>query len=123
MAMLEEFGFFIEDGFTEDFTIPAAPGLHPALHGKFRPALAKERYQWLMGDRNDLDGAARADRAAEILAGHVEAWDAKSRDGKAVSPKNADMMKRLHPSLQGKLLDMVLGYAAVQRTESTAKNS
>lgn len=112
----------IEDGYSIDTVIPRVAGLHPAVKVRYRPALAEERHAWLMGADRDVGGKERVGRIVDMLTRHVEAWDVKTKRGAEVSPKNTEMVRRLQPTLQAKLLDLVLGYTPAQE-EADEKNS
>jgi hypothetical protein len=112
----------LEDGYSIETTIPRLPGLHPAVKVRFRPALSEERFQWLMDSERDLNGKSRSDRLAKLLARYIEAWDVKRATGQEVSCRDEAVIKRVQPTLQAKLLDLVLGYTPAQE-EDDAKNS
>ena len=109
---------FIEDGYSRQATILAAPGLHPALSFRFRPALAAVRMDNMAA--RDLNGTEQALRTGKILEAHIESWDAKLRDGSA-APIKAQQLTRLQPALFAKVLDVVLGYAPADEA-ADAKN-
>ncbi len=117
--MSEEFAL-IEDGMSHTATIPRVAGLHPSVKFRFRPALSDERHGFLIG--TDLDGKARAKRICGILKRHLESWDVKLRTGQDVSPKDESILLKLHPTIQAKMLDYVLGYSAIEEA-ADEKNS
>ncbi len=103
----------IEDGYSIDTTIPRIAGLHPAVKIRFRPALAEERQAWLLGSERDMNGKDRVGRIADIIRRHLEAWDLKLRNG-VEAPRSDEMIRRLQPTLQAKMLDLILGYTAAE---------
>lgn len=109
---------FIDDGFSVSSTIPAKPGLHPALTVKYRPALADERFEHFTA--KDVNGKAQLDRVAKVIARYVESWDAVNRQGD-VAPVSPETVRRLHPALLSALLDLVLGYTPAEE-QADAKN-
>lgn len=109
---------FIEDGYSRETTIPAVPGLHPALSVRFRPALAEVRFEYLRA--NDLNAKEQVARVAKVLKAHLESWDAKKRDGGTADITEA-LLARLHPALLQRLLDLVLGYSPADQA-TDAKN-
>lgn len=118
--MSQEFAL-IEDGYSVETTIARVPGLYPAVRVRFRPALAEERDEWLLKGQRDFAGRDRTARAADIVARHLEQWDVRTRAGGEVRP-DAATVRKLHPSLLQKLLDLVLGYEPIQEA-GDAKNS
>lgn len=108
----------IDDGYALCTTIQESEGLHPALTVNFRPALADERFEHFAA--KDVTGKAQLDRVSRLIARYLESWDAVNRKGDAV-PATAENIRRLHPALLSKLLDLVLGYAPAEEA-ADAKN-
>lgn len=99
---------FIHDGMTFTDTLSGVPGI-PPLRVTYRPALYSQRmeFQRLAGES--------ADQAAKHLAGmiarHLVAWDAVDHAGN-MAPRTGDWVAKLHPSIYGQLVDLVLGYSS-----------
>lgn len=93
---------FIDDGYTLTKSLEAAPGLHPAVEVVYRPALSKERhaYATVLGTKD----ATRIDAfESDLIARHVQALNG--------SPVPKDRAAKLRPTLQAKLVDLVLSYS------------
>ena len=108
---MSEMSAYLEDGYTEEATIPGVAGLHPPCTFKFRPALPEERYEFQRIE--DVSGAMRAKRTVKVIAQHVVAWDLMRRD-KPADIKDEEGLKRLRPALLTKMLDYIMGYTPVQ---------
>lgn len=92
---------YIDDGYTATKTLPAAPGLHPEVAVRYRPALARVRAEYQYA----------ANAGADKLSAFEESLLARQRvelNGEPLDPARA---ARLKPALRQKLLDLVLGYA------------
>jgi hypothetical protein len=100
--------FFIEDGYTVSTYIPRVAGLHPACKLVYRPALMEEKQQ-LIEDAARLLMPARIKALAEHIGRHVVSWDLATLHKKEVSPKDADMVRRMQPVLFEKVLDCING--------------
>ena len=70
--------------------------------------------EWMR--QNDLNGKEKAQRIAKLLKRHVESWDAKNRKGDPVD-LTVDNITRLHPAIQTKMLDIVLGYSPSEEAD------
>ena len=111
--------FFINDGYTKETTIPAIAGMHPALWIQFRPALAEQRVILQRALLQDPEEQVKA--MAAIICRHLIDWSATA-DGGIKSQIKVDVVRRLHPTLLGKILDQILGYAGSEET-TDVKNS
>ena len=110
--------WFILDGYEKSASIPAVPGLHPALRVRYRPALFDERLDHLSA--RDVDGREGTERIARMVVRHLESWDAKVKG--EVAPRTAEMVRKLQPALLERLLNLVLGYTPAEEA-ADAKNS
>lgn len=102
--------FFIDDGQTVDFKIPATPGLHPELSGAYRPALPGARYTF---ERDpDTDGDAYVKRLSAFIRKRVVSWSATVQKGdkREPAPITAELIAKMPPTLFSKLANIVLGY-------------
>lgn len=108
---MSEMSAFLEDGYTEEATIPGVAGLHPPCTFKYRPALSEERYEFQRIE--DVSGEQRTKRTAKVIAKHVVAWDLVRRD-KPADVKDEEGIKRLRPALLTKMLDYIMGYTPLQ---------
>lgn len=109
--------FFIDDGQTVDFRIPAVPGIHPELTGAFRPALPGSRYTF---ERDpEPDGDAYAKKLAGFVRKRIVSWSATVRKGDArePAPVTVELLLKMPPSMFSKLSNIVLGYLAPQPSE------
>lgn len=100
---------FIDDGYTRQGYIAAAPRLHGALRCTYRPALPEERFEFVR--QQDPDARAYCRRMAAWLDKHVLGWDAKNSKGESVA-KGPEAFLRLHPEVLNKLYEQVMGYSA-----------
>lgn len=93
-------GLFIDDGFTLTKSIPASPGLHPAVEVVFRPALDRKRHEYrqmFAGDPAKFDAWI-----TEVLTAQVVKLNG--------SPLPKGGAGKLVPAVRGHLLDLVLGF-------------
>lgn len=94
-------GLFIDDGFTLTKSIPAVPGLHPAVEVVFRPALDRKRHEYrqaFAGDPVKFDAWITELLTAQIVKANGEPL-----------PKGG--AAKLVPTIRSQLLDLVLGFA------------
>lgn len=103
---------FVEDGQSRDGYLPESPRIHGALRFRYRPALAEERFQFLKA--KDYSGEDEVKRIAKLINSHLESWDAPLE-------KNEANIRKLHPNLLTRLLDVVMGYTAPEEAND-AKN-
>jgi len=104
---------FITDGYTLAKKIPAMHGIHPEVSVIYRPAVAKARIE--LGIIASSGSAERVFQYEnDLLASHVITL----ADQKLTSA----LAGQLVPTLRGKILDLILGYAGSDEEESDAKN-
>lgn len=114
---------FIDDGYEQTDTIPAAAGLHGALTYTYRPGLYEARLRF----RNAASADERTRVAHETIRGHLVSWDATDGRGAAVKVGMAAIAK-LHPAIVDAMVDTILGYSAAKAAgrpsddEADAKN-
>lgn len=106
---------FIDDGFSRSHTIPANPGLHPAVAVVFRPALGRERTAY--GAKLATKDPEQIDRfESDLIARHV-----KELNGE-VAAVWSGRIARIHPVVRAALIDLILSYTPAQEV-ADAKNS
>jgi hypothetical protein len=91
---------FIDDGYTQTKTIPAAPGLHPEVLVQFRPCLPRARTDHQYAAQVSAEKVSTFED--QLLAKHVVDLNGERLD--------AARAARLKPALLAKVLDLVLGY-------------
>lgn len=103
---------YIEDGYTQTRTVPAAAGLYPELVVVYRPALARERKAYHAKGQSP-DPAVLDNHETDLIGKYV------------VSVNGGEMEKgktaRLKPAVRAILVDLVLGYAPADEARD-AKN-
>lgn len=110
--------FFIEDGYNREERISAEPGLHPALWIKYRPALMEQRFA--LGRARDHGPEEQAKITATIISKHLLDWNATK--GGVKCDTKPETIRKLQPTLQSKILDIVLGYAGSVEEAGDVKN-
>jgi hypothetical protein len=111
---------YIDDGYTLDAVVAAAPGVHPEVRLAYRPCTHDQRNRYL---KASADPDKRAAAAAELVAKHVQSWDLKKRDGADV-PVAKESALRVQPLLLDKVVDLLCGYAgSAEEEEADRKNS
>lgn len=104
---------WIDDGYTQTRTVPAAPGLYPDLVVVFRPALSRERKAYHQKGANP-DPAVLDNHETDLIARYVA-----SLNGQEL--KDKDRLARLKPAVRAILVDLVLGYSPADEARD-AKN-
>lgn len=102
----------IDDGYTLDGKIKAAPGIYPEMSFKYRPV------SWT--ERNHLRGLAgefekQGDFADKLIAAKVVSWNFEE-------PVGLSSVKRMRAALKSAVLDLICEYAASDEAEADAKN-
>ena len=93
-------GLFIDDGFTLTKSIPAAPGIHPAVEVVFRPALDRKRHEYRQAFAGD---PAKFDSwITELLGAQVVKVNGE--------PLPKGSVAKLNPSLRRQFTDLILGF-------------
>lgn len=101
---------FIDDGYTEPFTIPAVPGEAIGIAGTFRPALRGEILRFISLPQSTPDEVeAACDASCDLIARHITKWDLKDSKKKPVEITAANVARINPPRLLANLFDVVCG--------------
>lgn len=106
---------YIDDGYTEDGYIAAAPGFHGPLEFTYRPALAETRDK--LNRAGQADVAKGHKEARDELAQLIKKWSLVDRAGAEVKCTPANLA-RLRPMLQDKLYGIVTGQIASDKQDT-----
>lgn len=98
---------WIDDGFSRKHSIPAAPGLHPAVEVLFRPALDRERREY------EAKLAGRSPEAIDKYRTDLIARYVLEVNGEPMHAVK-DKLTRLHPAVRSALVDVVLSFDPAQ---------
>jgi hypothetical protein len=95
--------FFIDDGYTQTDIIAARPGKHAELSYDFRP-VGSEKLAQFFKKTSVNNGADEYKVENELLAEHIVSWTINA-------PVNIENIKKLHPSIRTRMLNVVTGYS------------
>lgn len=100
---------FIRDGHTSSAYLAENPETDlEAVTFRYRPATGGEVAEFLQ-HRESIPGVVRSRNDAKFLADHLVEWDVY--DGAAVVAITASNCTRLHKVVQGRMIDIICGYA------------
>ncbi len=111
---------FIDDGYTEDATLPEIPGVIPAIQFSFRPLTSAELGEFIHAIDKMTEVEARRE-SAKRLAKHITLWDLRNSKGETVEIKPENMLKLKHAAFAG-LWEIVQARKSGERMEADAKN-
>jgi len=112
---------YLEDGYTEDGYIAAAPGLHNAIEFRYRPLTSDERSTILDKTAKVQTAPLRNAVIREHLVKQIESWSIVDKNGAAMAI-TVETIKRLKPAVFDKLWDIIGGWAGSQREAADLKN-
>lgn len=83
---------FIDDGYTEDVTLPEIPGIAPEIRISFRPMTAGELGVHIHATEKMTEQEIRK-AIAEQCASHIVSWDVRNSKNETVPIKAESMLK------------------------------
>ena len=104
--------FFLSDGYSEEATIAAAPGIHGELSFRFRPMMHSQREKWSEELQRTSQGEA-SNIMAKAIGEHLLSWSIPLD----VKP---DLLRTLRPSLLDKIYSTIAGYRPSDRAQDNA---
>jgi hypothetical protein len=112
----------IEDGYTEERTIPAR-GTMPALTFSYRPALPQQAYRYYRAQGLATSGDELLALVVGLICQHLVSWNVTRRvansDEREPVPVDQQSLQRALPRINQRLLDQmassILGYGVDQQ--------
>lgn len=111
-------GIIIDDGYTEDHTIPGVEGHYPTLKMQIRPFTALEVVTH-QEQTSKLKNADAREYIAKVTAPRILIWDLIDHKGNKI-PVSPDMVCKVKPNLFNCILSAFVG--DIEQKTNDAKN-